>query len=298
MSETVLDTMPALAGIYAATAGQGVRERASKLAQRSSRRSRQLPATTLRVRGHRISASSLAAYRELLGDGTPESLPSVLVHIEAFPLAMKLMATPEFPLPLWGMVHLSNEVIHHHPVPVETPLDMTAAATALVPHHAGTAVDMVVTVCDTATGVLLWEGMSRYLAKGVRLSSERVEREAREDVDPGTMTAQWRLGAGAGRRYAAVSGDYNPIHLSGLSAKALGMRGAIAHGMFLAARMLAHREPVRAGHRWGIEFQAPVTLPATVSLSYTRTPQRGFRVTGFHARAQRVHFTGWMDPLD
>lgn len=44
-------------------------------------------------------------------------------------------------------------------------------------------------------------------------------------------TALWQLGVDTGRAYASVSGDFNPIHLSVLSAKALGMRRSIAHGM-------------------------------------------------------------------
>jgi acyl dehydratase len=52
-------------------------------------------------------------------------------------------------------------------------------------------------------------------------------------------TALWQLGVDTGRAYAAVSGDFNPIHLSVLSAKALGMRRSIAHGMYLASRALA-----------------------------------------------------------
>jgi acyl dehydratase len=40
-----------------------------------------------------------------------------------------------------------------------------------------------------------------------------------------------RLPAGLSRQYARVSGDYNPIHLSSLSAKVFGFRSVVAHGM-------------------------------------------------------------------
>ena len=50
--------------------------------------------------------------------------------------------------------------------------------------------------------------------------------------------ATWRIPDDAGRRYAKVSGDVNPIHLSGLTAKAFGFKRAIAHGMWVKARVL------------------------------------------------------------
>jgi acyl dehydratase len=45
--------------------------------------------------------------------------------------------------------------------------------------------------------------------------------------------------ADVGRRYAQVSGDYNPIHLHPLSARLFGFKRPIAHGWWLLARSLA-----------------------------------------------------------
>ena len=44
--------------------------------------------------------------------------------------------------------------------------------------------------------------------------------------------AEWHLPGDIGRRYAAVSGDRNPIHMHALTAKPLGFPAAIAHGMW------------------------------------------------------------------
>ena len=56
-------------------------------------------------------------------------------------------------------------------------------------------------------------------------------------MPPGPTT--WKLPGDLGRRYAAVSGDHNPIHLYGLTAKAFGFPRQIAHGMWSKARCLA-----------------------------------------------------------
>ena len=60
----------------------------------------------------------------------------------------------------------------------------------------------------------------------------------------------------------------NPIHLSTLSAKLLGFRRAIAHGMWTQARALSAMLPRQALAQAEVltEFKTPLFLPARVSL--------------------------------
>ncbi|MEG2579049.1 MAG: MaoC/PaaZ C-terminal domain-containing protein, partial [Glutamicibacter sp.] len=100
---------------------------------------------------------------------------------------------------------------------------------------------------------------------------------------------RWYADSDIGRRYAKVCGDYNPIHLSALSAKALGMPAAIAHGIYLAARALAGIEPANGTYHWSIEFKTPVVLPASVDLAFQ--PQAdGYKVHAWNARKSKPHF--------
>jgi acyl dehydratase len=78
----------------------------------------------------------------------------------------------------------------------------------------------------------------------------------------------WRLPSDLGRRYAAVSGDRNPIHLSALSARPFGFRRAIAHGMWTAARCLTALEGrLPPTFRMDVEFRSPILLPGTVAFA-------------------------------
>ncbi|MEV5316138.1 MaoC/PaaZ C-terminal domain-containing protein [Streptomyces sp. NPDC052687] len=101
--------------------------------------------------------------------------------------------------------------------------------------------------------------------------------------------AAWPLGGDLGRRYAAVSGDRNPIHLHPLTARLFGFPRPIAHGMWTLARCLAaHGTPdaVRVRAR----FLAPVPLPGTVEFA----AEKGrFALRG----GGRVHLTATVDPL-
>lgn len=254
-----------------------------------------------------ISYTQAEQYRQLFAgeafDGTyRSSLPSVLVHIAAFPVQMGLMSGKDFPLPLMGMVHLSNTVEHHRPISPETPLQIFAKAENFRAHRKGTQVDIVVEIYPGDVDVdsadkssRLWSAVSTYLGIGTYVAGKpegENSRRGQGEFTPPRKTGQWTLGADAGRHYAAVSGDYNPIHVSGIAAKALGQRGVIAHGMYSAGRMLEGREPEGAGHRWSIHFEAPVALPAKVAFSAERVSETTQRFTGWNARKNRRHFTG------
>lgn len=251
------------------------------------------------------SAEQLEAYRTLFGgeafDGVHRSrLPSVLVHILGFPLQLQLMTRDDFPLQLMGLVHLSNQVEHRSPIAQDQPLRLRAHAENLRPHRKGTQVDIVTEVFEAqASGAAdeapLWRGVSTYLSRGVFLAGKPGGSEGSRSgagFTPPSKTAMWTLGADEGRRYAAVSGDYNPIHLSGLSAKALGMPKAIVHGMYTAARVLEGREPDAAGHSWSISFEAPVTLPGKVAVAVEKPDEKTQTFTGWNPKKGRRHFSG------
>ena len=102
------------------------------------------------------------------------------------------------------------------------------------------------------------------------------------------MRAHWRVPADIGRRYGAVSGDRNPIHLSGLGAKLFGMPGPIAHGMWLKARCLAElEETLPDAFTAEVRFKLPLFLPAQVAFG---TEGEGFEVRD--AGSGKPHLAG------
>ena len=93
-----------------------------------------------------------------------------------------------------------------------------------------------------------------------------------------------------GRRYGAVSGDRNPIHLHGWSAKLFGMPRPIAHGMWLKARCLAELESTLPdAFRVDVRFKLPLFLPAQVAFG-VRDDGRGFEVRD--ASSGKPHLSG------
>lgn len=301
--EVVLPAVPGLGGLYARGAAAAAR---LAVGGGGKRVSRPLPDVVYAVRDLHVDAAHLTAYQRLLGEPGTDALPAGYVHVLAFPVATALMVRDDFPLPLLGMVHLANRVEQRRPLTLGEALAVRAHAEAMHPHARGTQVDLVVEVTGGAGGDVAWRGVSTYLAPGLRLgdadagerpSSERTPSERAPFVPP-QPTGSWRLDAGTGRRYGAVSGDRNPIHLSALTARPFGFPRAIAHGMYTASRLLADVGPARGeAFVWSVEFVKPVLLPATVAVSTRRADGAGHDVAAWHARTGKPHVLGSVTPL-
>lgn len=103
-----------------------------------------------------------------------------------------------------------------------------------------------------------------------------------------------------GRRYGAVSGDRNPIHLHALSARAFGFPRAIAHGMWTKARCLgAIAGELPDAYAVSVTFRKPVLLPARVSFEADRSAEIiDFTLNSHGAKSEAVHLTGRVSPHD
>lgn len=297
----VLQAPPQLTTLYATALARSAQARL-----RRGRKTLDLPRDRHRVNDLTATPEKVDAFQRLLGRPQAGFLPSGYVHTLVFPVAVSVLARRDFPLPLLGMIHLRNEIAHLRPIRLDEPLSATAWAENLLPHRSGTQVDVVV---DIQSGPeLVWKGRSTYLAKGIHQADDGAAAAATESGRgmqelPGYPTAEWSLARDTGRRYAAVSGDYNPIHLSVPSARALGMNRPIAHGMYLASRLVAEVGPGEAApFRWTVDFHAPVTLPSRVLISAqvdqsSAAEWRGAEVIGWDPRRRRTHFSGRMERL-
>jgi len=196
-------------------------------------------------------------------------VPLPYPHLLAFPLHMAIMTSPEFPYPAIGSVHLENSITGHRPIAIGETLDVTARATSPRDHAKGKVVDFTTEV--RAGDELVWESTSTYLRRG-RGTEDAPAGLTLTEVPPGGV--EWKLPGDLGRRYAAVSGDRNPIHLYPLTAKALGFPRQIAHGMWSKARCIAAIENrLPDAVRVDVAFKKPILLPGTVSFGVTRTDE-------------------------
>jgi acyl dehydratase len=238
-----------------------------------------------------IRREHVTAYGAVCGFPAKDTVPLTYPHLLGFPLHLWVMTDPGFPFPALGVVHLSNTITAHRTIAVGESVEVTVRAENLQPHAKGCTVDFVTEV--TASGKAVWEGRSTYLRRG-KGSPEAPSGPAFDEVEPSAIT--WRLPGDLGRRYAAVSGDRNPIHLYALTAKALGFKRQIVHGMWSTARCVAALENrLPDAVTVEVEFKKPILLPGTVAFGSRVVddgPHRGLDFSLTNPKSGAPHLVG------
>jgi acyl dehydratase len=244
----------------------------------------EIPDLELELTGVRAEPAALAAYARVCGFTLRNHLPVTYPHVLAFPLQMAVMADGSFPFGAVGLVHVENRIAQRRPIAVGEELTIHVRPTKLQPHPKGQTFTLQ-TVALSGEEVV-WDETSTMLHRGKGRSAANpdaapgAEFALCRDIDDKTQTqpggaleelpasAEWRLGGDLGRRYAAVSGDRNPIHMHALTAKPLGFPAAIAHGMWTKARCLAALESqLPDAFDVDVRFRKPILLPAWVEFA-------------------------------
>jgi hypothetical protein len=219
----------------------------------------------------------VADYARVCGFRLRDALPPSYPHVLAFPLHMRLMTDRRFPYRAVGLVHIGNRIELRRPLRAAEQLRVRVRAE----EHPRQGAFTLVTEVDE-DGEVAWREESTMLRRGGPSGGGRRDDDAPEPA----FVAEWRLPGDLGRRYAAVSGDRNPIHLHRFTAKPFGFPRPIAHGMWTKARCLAALEAsLPDAFEVEVEFRKPILLPGTVA--FERAGER-FRVRG----GERVHLEG------
>lgn len=226
----------------------------------------QLPAIGARLSDVVLDPKHLAAYRKVCGFSDTGTLPITYPHMHAHPLFMTLLLDSRFPFPAIGLVHVGNRITQYRPIQAREQLDVECTFGALEKKDAGYEFTILTNV--TTGGEQVWESESTMI---FRTGSSSSKKKSVPNPEPATDTVEWKIADNIGRRYGAVSGDRNPIHLYPLTAKLLGFKRQIAHGMWSKARCLAELEsqlPTQA-FSVDVQFKLPMFIPAKVKFAQT-----------------------------
>lgn len=263
--------------------------------------------------GIMVDARSMERYlRATRGEGLLARSGGEPVSSPLFPAtwetaaALELFSRLDQPLPLGGVVHQESEILPLRPL---RPGDHVRCRVELEKaERARKGIRLTLSTRNwNASGQLCSESTAVFLARS-RVPADAPAHEPRptrrDEGDPRgeppeewTELVRWSLRGDAGRKYARVSGDYNPIHLWPWSARAFGFRRPILHG-FCTAAMVGH---ALVEHRLGgdtaalrrlrIAFRAPLPLPSRVRLlTGEGIGQRWFRVVD--EEGETVHAEG------
>jgi len=281
VSEHQLTSSPSLLPLYARAAVTAPLHRGGHA----------LPKSGYTLDDQKIDDAHLTGYQRVCGFAVSDALPATYLHMLAFPLSMALMSERAFPFPLIGMVHVANSITVARSVRADETVSLRVSAADLRPHAAGQQFDLVASA--TVDGATVWSSRSTYLRRGKPPEGAKKATKDTREAEPQTGAVSLvRVPDDIGRRYGAVSGDRNPIHLHSLSAKLFGFPSAIAHGMWLKARTLAALEGrLRDAYRVDVAFKLPVPLPSTVAIGAERDGD-GWTLDVRSARSGKPHLAG------
>lgn len=256
----------------------------------------ELPNATYAVDRLVIDQENLSDYRKVCGFINDGRVPATYFAVLSQTLQMTMMAKPDFPFAMLGLIHIYNEVTQHRVIYDSEIVRLTVRLDNLKAHDKGQQFDFITEVF--ADGVLVWSGVSTYLSrqKTKRDPNAPKPQEAPKAtrLTPTMPATPIKVQEDMGRRYAFVSGDFNLIHLHPLSARAFGYPRAIAHGMWSKAHTLSLLPSLPEAFCCRVDFKTPIFLPSEVELLVAdNTDTKGGYDFGVYAKdGDKPHLLG------
>lgn len=261
---------------------------------------RALPARTWVLPQVALDATHIARYAQVCGFDAGADVPLTYPQLLTFPLVMAFMTSADCPWPAIGTVHLANAITAHAPIQAGDLVRVEMETGSLLSHDKGQVFQLHLRLFRAAQtdGPCLWQATQTLLRLGVSTPvGPSFPADWGDDLSLRPCTTL-EVQADTGRRYASVSGDYNPIHLWPLTAQWLGFQKAIAHGLWTQARALAALpiDQVTHGYTLQTHFKRPLYLPATATLWHASAPPiRQFEVRD--ATGEVLHLRSQLTPL-
>lgn len=245
----------------------------------------------LEVRRIVLSTSHLQRYREACAVPRSAGFPPAYLHVVAMPVHMQLFIARNFPVKVLGLIHLRNTIRVLGEVDMKAPLRLRVHFDTLRLTDFGQEYDF--TTSYDQDGAIVWEEMSTMFARGNTAPKEGSKRPTIErSTHPasGVATETLEVAENTGWRYAQVSGDFNPIHLTARTAKMFGFKQAVAHGMWSLGRCLASAASQLPAGKMQIDtqFKLPVYIPSQ-ALARTWPADNGVDISMCTTRGDRLH---------
>jgi len=229
-----------------------------------------------------IDMAHVARYRRFFDDRrqqVPLTLPLTYFYLLAQRAQIALMLDARFPHAIPGLIHTTNKMRFHDEFQEGIPLGVEVSVRPVL--RTDDAKSVAFSVEITQSGRRIITCVSEYRIP--RKSKRKPVGQPRPEIFPETYAQEcWTFDKSLGRRYAMISSDFNPIHLSSLLARAFGFTRAIAHGMYSIGRAAVSIEQHTGRPLIEItaHFRRPIPLGTQASFGFdsTLTTQGDFGV--------------------
>lgn len=255
-----------------------------------SSRGKRIPDRAISVSGVTVDQGNLADYAKVCGLRFGDTLPLTYPFVITMPTVMQLLVERDFPFSPLGLVHAENVIERFRPISAGEPLDVHTHIENLREHPKGLLADAISEV--NVGRELVWRQTMTFLRQQRTSLSGGPKPEPKPDEVPPPPLRQLKVDQATVSKYAAVSGDRNPIHISKLGAKAFGFPSTIAHGSWSMATVLQAldgRIPDKT--TYAVKFGKPIVLPATVNLYADPAADGGWDISLRHPKKGYPHLT-------
>ena len=195
------------------------------------------PPLRARWRQMRIDQGQLDDFLRLTGLRPGDGVPLLYFQAATFPLQMALVTHGAFPLPIWSALQIRNHLLQHRPISVDAAFDLQTRVAGQRILEKGAEADLHTTV--HAGDTLLWESLTTFYYRGRYGEPGAASPLAPAPKAGDAVVARWHAAAGAGRRFARLTGDYNGIHLFPWYARLFGFRRAFHHPQLILGQCMA-----------------------------------------------------------
>jgi len=230
-----------------------------------------------------VTADGIRKYAEATNEDNPRFVSDDPVAPPAFPFVAameplrEVMLDPELGVDMAMLVHAEQDHRLFLPIPAGEELEVGARLETV--DLAGTGHSFTVAVTLTAgSGDTAAEVLSRMLIRKTGTGARVVEEK--EEKGPIVAEGQSHVDEDQTFRYAAASGDNNPIHLDREAARSSGFPGIVCHGMCtmaMASKVVldgtAGGDPARL-RRIRVQFSRPVFPGQSLTTTVWRTAPR------------------------
>ena len=225
-------------------------------------------------------------YRTVCGfsNDRPEVIPISYLQTLFISILGKFITSPFFPINPLGLIHTFQSFDQKRSVTTDERLDLACTLDSIRKTQKGIETGFRMEVLSQ--GKLVWQGISVFFTRN---PVKQKKTDSQKDEYCLDKKETILVPAGTGRKYARVSGDYNPHHLYTVFARLFGFKRAIAHGMWSLARVVASLDRAFGIHDSAFveaSFKLPVFMPAktTLGYEYQDDPENNQTIVNFELR--------------
>ena len=217
---------------------------------------------------HKPKLANLALYQGLCKAWQLQDygvLPPVFPAVATFMTHLKHLSDPKFPFQAMGTVHIRTRIDQKRAVRLDEPLSYRCWVEGHRDVDRGVEFDMV-TEALVNGDVISTTTLTMFRRDNVRRRDMKQRPTSPPHNDISAQESSWQVYPSTARRYARLSGDINPIHLSALTAKLLGFKAMMLHGMWVVGRSCAMHpiQMMSENISYESELKLPVFLPSNV----------------------------------